>query len=49
MDTAFRPSVTARLSKGFRALGFKDFKRKYGYEYLDYQLWSNVKRMKGKP
>jgi hypothetical protein len=31
------------------SLGFKDFRRKHGYEYLDYQLWSNVQRMKSKP
>jgi hypothetical protein len=37
----------ARSDKG--PLSFKDFKKKHEYEYLDYQLWSNVQRMKSKP
>jgi ribosomal protein S27AE len=31
------------------SLGFSDFRKKHGYEYLDHQLWSNVKRMKDSP
>jgi ribosomal protein L37AE/L43A len=31
------------------SLGFSDFRKKHGYEYLDHQLWSNVKRMKSSP
>lgn len=31
------------------SLGFKDFKKKNKYEYLDHQLWSNVRRMQVRP
>jgi transposase len=31
------------------SLRFKDFKRKHGYEYLEYQLWRNTKQMRVKP
>jgi ribosomal protein L37AE/L43A len=31
------------------SLGFSEFRKKHGYEYLDYQLWSNVRRMQVRP
>jgi hypothetical protein len=31
------------------SLGFSDFRKKNGYEYLDHQLWSNVRRMQVRP